>query len=115
MFAVLQLKSSNLSEVFPFIVMLSLYSFVRTRLPGVKKSPLGLVAYLEAVNPNKFLCALCPVGHVSFLPYLEDRQRYQMLSFGKEVFWKEQTGERCLLVLSKIIKQWLHMMFCLGR
>lgn len=110
-------KSSNLSEhqIYPFILLFSLYGFLRTTLTGVQKSPLGLVAYLEAVNPRKVPCALCHVGHVSFSTCLEHRQRYQMLSFGKEVFWREQTGERCPLVLSKVIKQWLHMMFCLGR
>lgn len=35
---------------------------------GVQKSTFGLLASLEAVNPNEVLRALCPVGHFAAVP-----------------------------------------------
>lgn len=53
--------TSNLSHYFPFILLLSSYSFFRLSLIGVKKSVFSLSWSSEVMNPFEVMDAYCPL------------------------------------------------------
>lgn len=90
--------TSNLSHYFPFILLLSSYSFFRLSLTGVKKSVFSLLLSSEVMNPFEVMDAYCPLlgdrRQVAFL------QCYQVLTLGKGLLCKEPRGAGCSVLLS---------------